>query len=320
MEGRQMKQFDFVKNRKYFFAFTILYFAIFAVMLVINGVSLDINFKGGTRISFETKGEVDSNKAASLVEQAIGKKASANVMSTYSSDTGEAKVNILRIDIAGNKPLTNDEESKVKDVLSKNFSLDMKSNKNEVVSIQPSIGKEALQKSIWAIFISFVLILLYVAWRFSSIGGFSAATCAIIALIHDIGVMFGVYIAFKIPLNDIFIATVLTVIGYSINDTVVIYDRIRENTRLMKKTDLDTITNISINQTMSRTINTMVMTLSCIVVLLVFSAANNIQSLIDFSFSLTIGIISGAYSTIFIAEPLWLIWKDRKQNAALKRA
>jgi preprotein translocase subunit SecF len=132
--------------------------------------------------------------------------------------------------------------------------------------------------------------------------------------------MFGVYIVLGLPLNDIFIATVLTVIGYSINDTVIIYDRIRENTRIMQKSDLGSIVNVSIHQSLSRSINTMVTTLICIAVLLVFSSANNIDSLYNFSFSLLLGVITGVYSTVFIASPLWLVWKERKQKALLKKA
>ncbi|HBR03798.1 MAG TPA: protein translocase subunit SecF [Ruminiclostridium sp.] len=315
-----MKKFDFIESRKYFFIFTILLFVFFAVMAIINGVTLDINFKGGTRLSVEITGEADPNVAGILVEEAIGKKASASIMETYSADAGAESTKMLRIDIAGNEPLTPEEEDKVKEVLTSNFNVNLNSNKNENVSIQPSIGREALNKGILAVMISVVLILFYVAWRFSILSGFPAAICAIIALIHDVGVMFGVYIIFKLPLNDIFIATVLTVIGYSMNDTVIIYDRIRENTGIMRKSDLRSIVNVSIYESLTRTIHTMMTTLICVAVLLIFSVNHNISSLVDFSFSLLIGVISGAYSTLFIATQLWVLWKERKMKAAIKKA
>lgn len=316
-----MKKYSFIKNRKYAFAFSIALFAFFGIMLVINGIALDINFKGGTRIMIETIDEVDPNRAEDLVENAIGKDIAASVMKTYSGndEAGNRTVNMLRIDIAGNEPLTPEEENKVKEIISQNFNVVLNSPHNENVSITPTIGKESLQRGILAVVISVILILLYVTWRFSTIGGFSAATCGILALFHDVGGMFGVYIAMKIPLNDIFVATVLTVIGYSINDTVIIYDRIRENTRLMSKSDLGSIVDVSIHQSLSRSINTLVTTLIAIVTLLVFSATNNISSLINFSFSLLIGVITGAYSSIFIAAPLWVLWKERSQKAALQK-
>ncbi|HHU90501.1 MAG TPA: protein translocase subunit SecF [Clostridiaceae bacterium] len=316
-----MKRYDFVKNRKYAFAFSIALFIFFAIMLIINGIALDINFRGGTRIMIETIGEVDPNRAEDIVESAIGKDVAASVMKTFSGndDNENRTVNMLRIDIAGNEPLTADEEDKVKEVISQNFDVVLNSPNNENVSITPTVGRETLQKGILAVVVSVVLILLYVTWRFSTIGGFSAAACGILALAHDVGVMFGVYITLKIPLNDIFIATILTVIGYSINDTVIIYDRIRENTGFMRKSDLGSIVNVSIHQSLNRSINTMVTTLISVVVLLVFSATNNIGSLIDFSFSLLIGVVTGAYSSIFIAAPLWVFWKERRQKAALQK-
>ena len=313
-----MRRYDFVKNKKYAFGFSIALFVFFAIMLVINGVTLDISFKGGTRMMIETLGEIDPNKAGELVEQSINKKVVASITKTYSAEANTASIDMLRIDIAGNEPLTREEEDKVKEIISQNFPVKIDSQRNENVSITPTIGKETLEKGILAVVISSLLILFYVAWRFSVLSGFSAAVCAILALLHDTGVMFGIYVVFKLPLNDIFIATILTVIGYSMNDTVVVYDRIRENTNLMKKSDLGSIVNVSIHQSLSRSINTMVTTLICIVVLLVFSVVNNIGSLKDFSFSLLIGVITGVYSTIFIASPLWLVWKERKKRVALK--
>lgn len=315
-----MKRFSFVENRKYAFIFSIALFIFFVVMLVINGVALDISFKGGTRIMIETKGQIDPNRAEDLVERAIGKDVTTSVMETFSGSNDEnRKVNMLRIDIAGNEPLTAEEEGKVKDVISQNFDVVLNSPNNENVSITPTIGREALKKGVLAVGISVILILLYVTWRFSIIGGFQAAACGILALAHDVGVMFGVYITLKMPLNDIFIATVLTVIGYSINDTVIIYDRIRENSRLMRKTDLGSIVDVSIHQSLNRSINTMVTTLIAVVILLIFSVNNNISSLINFSFSLLIGVITGAYSSIFLAAPLWVLWKERRQKAALQK-
>lgn len=315
-----MKKYDFVKNKKYAFAFSIALFIFFGLMLVLKGINLDINFAGGTRIMIETVSEVDPNKAADLIRGAIGKEVAASVMETYSGDEESAKTKMLRLDITGSNPLTPDEEDKVKETIAQNFDVVLNSPKNENVSITSTVGMEALQKGILAVAISVTLILFYVAWRFSILSGFSAAVCAIIALFHDVAVMFGIYITFGLPLNDIFIATILTVIGYSMNDTVIIYDRIRENTRLMQKSDLGNIVNVSIHQSLSRSINTMVTTLICVAILFIYSASNNIDSLTNFSFSLLLGVITGVYSTIFIAAPLWLVWKERKQKAALQKA
>ncbi|MCX7774441.1 MAG: protein translocase subunit SecF [Clostridia bacterium] len=316
-----MQRFDFIKNKRYAFIFSITLMVIFAIMFFVNGVVLDITFRGGTRMMFETVATTDANKAGTLIEQTLsGKKVSASLMKAFSDEgTQSTNATMLRIDVAGEKPLTEAEEQKVKDVLKANFDIKLDSPKNQIISIEPAIGKQMLTNGVLAVVISSILILIYVAWRFSVMSGFSAAVCAIIALLHDVAVMFCVYIAFKLPFNDIFIAAVLTVIGYSINDTIIVYDRIRENAGRMKKADYAEIVNASIWQTMARSINTLVTVLICIVCILIFATLNNIQSLKDFGLSLTVGITTGGYSSIFIASPLWQMWREKKLKAQVSK-
>jgi len=125
---------------------------------------------------------------------------------------------------------------------------------------------------------------------------------------------------FRLPLNDGFIAAILTVVGFSINDTIIMYDRIRENSTIMRKQPMYDIVNTSVKQTLSRSINTTVTVLLCLLSLYIFSAINNIGSLKDFSLSLTIGIISGTYSSIFIAIPLWYNIHERGSKKKVKPA
>lgn len=309
-----MTKYDFVKNRKIFFTISAVLLLTFLVLYLVNGAVLDITFRGGTRMSIECTEMVDANLAGVKLEQALGKKVNTSVMETVSGSGETAKDSILlRIDVASDTPLTSDEEQLVKDTLvNEGFPVILDSPNNQVASIEPSIGKETLSRGLLAVIISSVLILIYVAWRFSIMSGFSAAVCAVIALIHDCCVMLGVYVAFRIPFNDVFIAAILTIIGYSINDTIILYDRIRENAKIMKKFDMETIVNVSTWQTLSRTVNTTLTTLISVVVLYIFSAANNITSLKDFSFSLMIGCIAGTYSSIFIAANLWVWWRSRR--------
>lgn len=311
-----MTRFDFVKNRKIFFTISGVLLLTFLILYLINGAVLDITFRGGTRMSIECREMVDANLAAVKLEEALNKKINTSVMETVSGSQGTTtKTIMLRIDVASETPLTPDEEQLVRDTLVKSgFPIVPDSPNNQVASIEPSIGKETLEKGLLAVLISSVLILIYVAWRFSIMSGLSAAVCAVIALLHDCAVMLGVYVAFRIPFNDVFIAAILTIIGYSINDTIIIYDRIRENAKIMQKSDLETIVNVSIWQTLSRTINTTLTTLISVVVLYIFAAANNIGSLKDFSLSLIVGCIAGTYSSVFIAANLWVWWRTRRMR------
>ena len=140
--------------------------------------------------------------------------------------------------------------------------------------------------------------------------GLSAGIMAVLALLHDALIMLSVYTIFQIPLNESFIAAVLTVIGYSMNDTIIIYDRVRENSNLLRRTPIAELVNQSIVQTLNRSINTVVTVLISIITVYMFARFYNIPSIENFSFPLIIGIVSGCYSSIFIASPLWVIWKE----------
>ncbi|ONI39518.1 protein-export membrane protein SecF [Candidatus Epulonipiscium fishelsonii] len=168
----------------------------------------------------------------------------------------------------------------------------------EEESFSPTISPEITAKAVQAVILSSVLMLIYIWIRFQD---FKFGTSAVIALIHDVLVMLTVYAVFRIPINNSFIAAMLTIIGYSINDTIIVFDRIRENRKLMQKEDNATIINKSIKQTLSRSINTSLTTL--IVVLLLYIIGTDAVK--EFAFPLVVGILSGTYSSIFIASPVW---------------
>ena len=185
--------------------------------------------------------------------------------------------------------------------------------------MNPTIGKEFLLKSVVAVAAACVLILLYVAYRFRKIGGLSAGAMAVVALLNDLLVVYGVFVVLRIPLNGNFIAALLTILGYSINDTVVIYDRIRENSALYgKKMPLPQLVNLSVNQSLARTLMTSITTCAALAIICVVSLVFKLDSIFTFALPLMFGMISGVYSTICIATQLWVDWKERKATAARK--
>lgn len=319
MEVKALFNFDFIKHKKIFFSISIILIVIGIVFYFINGLNFDVQFSGGTRILIETNSEIDINKAGDLVEVALGKSVITQMLQTYNPENASQKIYMLRLDIAGEEALNEHERNLVNDIIAENF--DVKENGNqEVLSVEPSIGRETMTDGLKATLIASVLIVLYVTWRFSAMSGFSAAITALVALLHDVLIVFALYTVFQLPINEVFISAALTILGYSINDTIVIYDRIRENSKLMKKHTLEEIVNASINQSLTRTLNTAVTTLLTITTLYVFAAANNITSLMEFSLPLIIGFIAGIYSTIFIASPLWLMWRNASMKKTLKKA
>ena len=309
-----MKQFDILKYRNYGFLFSTVLIVGMLIVFLIQGVKLDISFQGGTRITLETTAAVNAEDAAKLARSLTGREINGSILKTYSVDTTSSQVELLRLDVAGTEPLSDAEVAKVREGVAAQFPVKLNSSKNETASITPTIGKETLQRGILAIVLSSILILLYVTVRFTIMSGFSAGFTAVLALVHDALVIFGIYVVFRLPLNDGFIAAVLTIIGFSVNDTIIMYDRIRENSTLLRKQPLYDIVNTSVKQTLSRSINTTITVLMCLVILGIFAGINNIGSLKDFSISLTAGIISGTYSSLFIAVPLWYNIREKASH------
>jgi preprotein translocase subunit SecF len=185
-----------------------------------------------------------------------------------------------------------------------------------ITSVGPSLSKEYLNKSLAALVIALLLQLLYIAFRFGN--QLRYGIVADIALVHDVLVMVGIYAIANRKADDAFLAALLTVIGYSVMDSIVIFDRIRENTRLMPEMPYDKMVNTSLLQTMTRSVNTLVTVVIVLVALLLFGG----DTLKNFAFALLVGVISGAYSSIFIASPLLVIWKnyDRRKYASQRAA
>ena len=310
-------------KRYYCFILSALIFLAGIVAYFVNdGFNLDIQFQGGTVIelkaaadTFKDKNEDEvKNKIADTVKAAINKNVMVQRLQQIDAGDTKEQYDVIKISIGSENTLSNTDIGKVKDSVIKEFKLDEKNAVISEESVEPLIGKEISENGVKAVLVASLLIILYVAFRFKSIGGFSAGVMAVIGLLHDVLVMVAVYVIFRIPVNESFIAAILTVYGYSMNDTVIIYDRVRENTRLLRKVPLPELVNTSILQTLSRSINTAVTVLISIVTVFIFAKVNGIGSVEEFAFPLTIGIASGCYSSIFIASPLWVMWKESQKK------
>ena len=177
------------------------------------------------------------------------------------------------------------------------------------------MGWKFLLKCLTAVAIASVLMVIYVTIRFKRIGGLSAGVMALVALFHDVAMIYFMYVIFRMPIDSSFIAVVLMIIGYSLNDTIVIYDRVREERRNMgPKSDLADVFNHSATAVMSRTIATSVTTLVAIGTVYVVALVFNLTSVQAFALPMMIGVISGCYSSLCIAGPLWVTWNQRKSK------
>ena len=310
-----MKIINFYKNRKIYFIISSCIILAGIIFALVNGIKLDIQFQGGSVLKYTITSSVDTETAASLIEDALGITTSCLEQTTPA--TGEK---MLVVNMAAYESITSQEQETVTSTLTEAFP-DAGIAFATSQSVEPSTGARFFKNGLLAIFLSFGLILVYVGYRFRKIGGFSAGFMAIVALFHDAFVVTSVFIIFQIPLNDSFIAAVLTIIGFSINDTIVIYDRIRENKTVMSlKTSTEELVDTSITQSMSRSINTSLAVFASITIVYIFAQIYNIASIKDFALPMMFGTISGCYSTICIAGPLWVMWKNHAEKAKRRKA
>ena len=309
-----MKYYDIVGKRKWFFAFSLLIIVIGLAFGFIKGPNLDIDFKGGTvmdvKLHTNQFNVVDVQK---IVTEKTGETMPIVLVAGVNNDS---------VSIRTSKALSPDESKALFNALKDKYNLP-ETDPESTDTIAPIIGNELRNKGLLAVGISSLLILTYVTIMFSKMGGFAAGLTSIIALIHDILILLSVYLIANIPMNMAFIAAALTILGYSMNDTIIVYDRIRENEKLLKKVSVAELVNKSIIQTLSRTINTVLTVVITVTTLYVLGVLYNVDAIKEFTLPLLIGIISGTYSSIFIASALYVAWNEfgeKREKAARVKA
>jgi preprotein translocase subunit SecF len=326
---------DIIGQRRYWFALSgAIIIAGIIALIIHHGLPLGLSFTGGTVIDVKFSQSVtetqvkDALRAIEVVDkpgitpQQVASNAELRA-ALAPLRSGEANVQLAskpedkspndRAIISSQSTIS--DPGPVYDALDR-AGLHADRGQSAITSVGPSLSKEYLNKSLAALVIALLLQLLYIAFRFGN--QLRYGIVADIALVHDVLVMVGIYAIANRKADDAFLAALLTVIGYSVMDSIVIFDRIRENTRLMPEMPYDKMVNTSLLQTMTRSVNTLVTVVIVLVALLLFGG----DTLKNFAFALLVGVISGAYSSIFIASPLLVIWKnyDRRKHASQRAA
>ncbi len=301
---------NFYNKRKIFFAISAVIMLLGIASLFINGVNLSIQFKGGAIIKYSFEGDINSEEVADIASSTLGRNTEAQITEDMATKSKKVVLNL-----SGNEGLAVSEQEQLDAVLKEKFpNANLELSESNVV--EPFIGKKALTNGMIAIVLSSIFIILYVRFRFKKISGLSAGVVGLIALVHDCLVVFFTFTMFNIPINDSFIAVTLTIIGYSINDTIVIYDRIRENKPKYERKSFEELVNVSINQSLTRSINTSVVTAVSVLIVYIFAFVYNIDSIKTFALPMLIGIISGCYSTICLAGPMLVMWHKKTEKTA----
>jgi preprotein translocase subunit SecF len=262
-------------------------------LVVHGGPNLGIDFAGGTLVQIQFKNKTTVNEIRNALK-------TTNLGSSVIQQFGYAADNEFLVKTEKSSSELKGISATVGEALASQFSSgDFEVRRVEVVG--PKVGKDLRQKGVLAMLYAMVGILIYITWRFK----FRYAVGAIIALIHDVVITVGIFSLLNKEFSLPIIAALLTIIGYSLNDTIVVYDRIRENIRGVKRHALGDIINASINQVLSRTLLTSLTTLLVVTALLFLGGA----VIHDFAFALLVGVITGTYSSIFIASPTILVWE-----------
>lgn len=295
-------------KRYYFFALSLLLIVPGLVLLAVKGLPLSIDFTGGTllEVKFEEGKTPDTAMILSIYQD-------AQIEDVQVTATGDNTL-VLRSSFLSNEArdsvLTAMKEASGSDVSTIKFD-----------SVGPSIGKQVTQRAAIAVAVSSILVVLFIVWSFRKVqNAFRYGVCAILAMIHDIAIIFsiiglGAYF-FGWEIDSLLLTALLTVIGFSMQDTIVVFDRIRENSHILRRLEYETLVNHSIVQTLQRSINTQLMTVEFLLLALAMFGGITLR---EFAIVLLVGLLSGTYSSIFVAAPILVLWEKREWTTWFSR-
>ena len=299
-----MNRFDIIGKRKVWYSLSTIVLALGFFFMVTRGFNLGIDFTGGTIIDLKFNQAVNINDVRSVLDEYNLSSSTIQLSGDSSSATEAQNVMIRTVDL---------EESQRKEVMA---GLSDKLGEYQVLreeKVGATMGSDLIMNAVYATIISWLLIIAYVSYRFE----FKFGLAAVLALAHNVFIVLGAFALTQRQVDSSFVAAVLTIIGYSINDTIVIFDRIRENLKLhfRKNGDIVELVNTSIYQTMTRSIYTVSTVLFCTFALYFFGG----DTTKDFAFALLVGFFVGAYSSIFVASPLWVTFRNFSDKRKLAK-
>ena len=300
------KIWDFNGKRKVFLIVSLSLIAITILATFILKIDVAIEFKGGTIITYKYSGEINDKDIQSTIQEIVG----SSVKTSIGENIGTGDMNIT-VSFTSSEGLTVERQAEITNALQSKFP-DANLELSDSNDVSPTSGKEFFLKCLVAVLLSIVVLIIYIAFRFRKIGGFSAGVCAITALCQDLVLVYGSFIICGFEINSNFMAVILTILGYSINNTIVIYDRIRENTPLMPKASLAELVNASCTQSWTRSIRTTITTVATMIIVTIVVAINGYTSLLSFTVPLIFGMTLGTYSSLCVAPMLWVWWNERK--------
>lgn len=290
-----------IDNRKKVFALSGITILIGVIIMLFNiskgngAFNYDVQFQGGTSYVFDLGTDFNNDDIEKIINDTTGQ--TGTIQKIGDANSTEVQIKLLE--------LTPEERDAFTTALYEFYSID-DTALLELNIISPTISSEMRNNAFLAIFVASIAMLLYVTFRFKNL---QTGASAIIALVHDVTIVTLFYAVFRIPLNYSFIAVILTILGYSINSTIVIFDRVRENKRLSSKKSNQEYIDLSVKQTIKRSIYTSITTLLPVICLYIFG----VQSIKDFTLPIILGVIVGTYSSVFLSGSIWYSLTEAKK-------
>lgn len=302
---------NFCGKSKLFFLLTLI-LVIIAIASSFTGVDIALEFKGGTIITYSYEGDVDKSAISKDLTDLIG--TNVNVQDGESLDGGSKT---LSLSFTSTEGLTVDRQVEVTDAIQARYP-DANIQLLDSNDVSARSGSDFFAKCIVAAIFAAVVLILYIAFRFKQISGWSAGVCAIIGLLATLVVTYGSVVLLGFEIDSNFMAVILTLLGYAVNDTIVIYDRIRENQQKMPGMYIEDLVNTSCSQSLRRSIRTSITTIFAMVAIIVVAAIMGLESIQHFAIPMAVGIVVGTYHSICFVPSLWVWWQKKRGVETLK--
>lgn len=307
--GADIKRLNIIGHRKIYYILSLVLIAV-AIVVTFIGADVAIEFKGGTMITYSFSGDINDAEAEKKVEEITGANVTVQQGEMFQSDRKK-----LSISFVSNEGFTAEKQAELTSSLQETY------NENDLqildsTDVAASSGRNFFIKCIVAVIFSAVVLIIYISLRFKRISGWSSGICAVLALLHDIVVTYAAFVIMGFQINSNFVAVVLTILGSSINDTIVVYDRIRENRKLMPAAEIHDLVNISTTQSLTRSFRTTVTTVATMIIISIVAYIFGVTSILSFSIPISIGMVVGTYSSLCLAPSLWVTMQGMKKKEA----
>ena len=307
--AKEKRTLDVVGHRKVFYCISCGLIALFIILTFVLGLNVDIMFKGGTIMTYSYSGDISTDDVQSVVTDVLGQKSTV----TKGENTA-TKQTTVKIQLSSTGGINEVKRNELQEALESKFT-DNELALFESSDVNASNGLDFFLKCMVAVIFAAIVTIIYIGFRFRKIGGISAGIFSVVALLHDLCMVYGCFVICRFDINANFMAVLLTILGYSINATIIIYDRIRENQTLKgSKLELEELVNLSVTQTLGRSIHTTVTTVMAMAVVCIVCTIYGVSSIISFAFPLIIGMLAGVYSSNCIAPTLWVLWRRHAEK------